>query len=61
MTAKDNLEIILNLAQDSLDKVINILKEALEVKNNASLEHFVLMLKALIMERPEETLKIIIQ
>lgn len=61
LTAKNNLEIILEFFSGSLERILNVLKDAFEVKNNACMEHFILFLKALIVTKPEETLHFIIE
>jgi hypothetical protein len=61
LTAKDNLELLLEMFVDSLERIVYVLKDAFDVKNNACMEHFMMILKALIVVRPEETLDVIIK
>ena len=58
--AKDNLDFILGRFENSLCKVINTVKDAFDTKNNACIEHAVILLKALITAKPKETLDIVI-
>mmetsp|Transcript_39881 Transcript_39881/g.38432 ORF Transcript_39881/g.38432 Transcript_39881/m.38432 type:complete len:114 (+) Transcript_39881:106-447(+) len=60
LTAKDNLKLILSFYVNSLERIVTVLKDAMEVKNNACLEHFILLLKALIIEQPEDTLSLVV-
>lgn len=58
--AKDNLNIILDRFEGSLEKIVVVLKDAFDVKNNANIEHAIILLRALICERPYETLNLIL-
>jgi hypothetical protein len=56
LLAKDNLDLILTRFEGSLLKILVTLKDAFDPKSNASLEHAVILIRALIIERPLETL-----
>eukprot|EP00347_Sterkiella_histriomuscorum_P002617 403367450 len=58
--AKDNLEIILERFEGSFEKIILTLKDGLDIKNNANIEHVLMLMRALISERPAESLNQII-
>ena len=58
--AKDNLELILNRFEGSLEKIVITLRDAFEVKNNANIEHALILLRALICERPNEVMRVIL-
>ncbi|CDW82096.1 UNKNOWN [Stylonychia lemnae] len=59
--AKDNLEIILDRFEGSLEKIILSLKDAFDPKSNANIEHCLILMRALISERPDESLELLIQ
>ena len=52
LASNDNLLLILNFFEDALERIIHSLKDALEYKSNASLSHFSLLLRALIVVKP---------
>ena len=58
--AKDNLQIILDRFDGSLDKIITVLRDGFDSKNNCNLEHVMILIRALISERPREALEILL-
>jgi len=56
-----NLEIILDSFKDAHSRILLTLRDALEPKNNASLEHLCLFLRTLIVERAPETMDILLE
>ena len=58
--AKDNLDLILDIYENSHVRILGILKEAFTEKNNANLEHVMILITALISCIPNETLNVMI-
>jgi hypothetical protein len=54
--AKDNLDLLIDLYENSLDRIMKVLKDAFDPKNNACIEHTILMITALIVDRPVDAL-----
>lgn len=60
MLAKDNLDLILTRFEGSLEKIVLTLKDAFDIKSNANIEHAMILLRALITDRPQEVLSLIL-
>ena len=58
--AKDNLDLILDYFDTSLQRIITQLKDAFDPRNNACLEHVMTLIKALIINRPKESILYIV-
>lgn len=58
--ARDNLEIIMSRFDSALDRIVLTLKDAFEVKNNACIEHAITLIQALIINKPKESVDMIL-
>ena len=59
--AKDNLAIIIDHFEGALEKIILTLKDGFDLKNNANLEHVLILMKAIISERPQQSLNLVVR